>query len=30
MDTEIEAFVKFAAENRFPINVKGCTYPKNK
>lgn len=30
MDNEIEAFVKFATENRFPINVTGCTYPKNK
>lgn len=30
MDTEIEAFVKFAKENRFPINITGCIYPKNK
>lgn len=30
MDTEIEAFVKFAAENRFPINVTGKFYPENK
>ncbi len=28
MDTEIETFVKFAAENRLPINVTGCSYPK--
>lgn len=30
MDTEIKAFVKFAAENRFPINVTGRSYPKSK
>lgn len=30
MDTEIKAFVKYAEENRFPINITGCSYPKNK
>ena len=28
MGTETEAFVKFAEENRFPINVTGCAWPK--
>lgn len=27
---EIDAFAKFAEENRFPINVTGKTYPKEK
>lgn len=30
IDEEIDAFAKFAEENRFPINVTGKTYPKNK
>jgi hypothetical protein len=30
MDTEIKAFVKFAMENRLPINITGNIYPKNK
>lgn len=28
--TEVDAFVRFAEENRFPINVTGRIYPKGK